>query len=142
MEGEADAPVLAVLLASVREADESIPAPKGRESWTPAPFPLLTVLFRGAARRGHDRLLGPLAGGVLEGEGEGEGDAPVVAVLVPAVKGLEPMPVPKARENETSGNPGDVARLSLIHRQSLHYRSACVDTPVAPGRGRNRSSNT
>ena len=43
--GEGHAPVLAVLLAvSKKKADESIPDPKGRESWTPRTFPCITAV--------------------------------------------------------------------------------------------------
>jgi hypothetical protein len=46
-----DVPVAAVLAPEVKKADESIPAPKARESRTPTPFPLQTA-FSSGPRRG------------------------------------------------------------------------------------------
>jgi hypothetical protein len=43
-----------------KEADESIPDPKGRESRTPKPFPLQKGRFQGTTKGGQDADRGPL----------------------------------------------------------------------------------
>jgi hypothetical protein len=57
MVGEGHAPVVAVL-DSRAQADESIAAPKGFESWPPGLFPANRPFLRDM-RRGHHRHLGP-----------------------------------------------------------------------------------
>jgi len=42
------------------EADETIPDPKGRESWTPQPFPLQTGRFLGATTGAMMAIADPL----------------------------------------------------------------------------------
>jgi hypothetical protein len=89
MVGEGHTPVVAVLLASADEADESIPAPKGSESRTPRPFPLQTGRFLGGHDGGHDADRGPLwpaPSAASPAVMMGEDDAPVVAVLLAAAK--------------------------------------------------------
>jgi hypothetical protein len=49
------------------KADVSIPDPKGRESWTPKPFPLQKDRFQGTTKGGHDADRGPLCPGPLRG---------------------------------------------------------------------------
>ena len=78
------------------KADESIPAPKGRGSWTPKPFPLQIDSFLGTATGAIIAILDPSqADAVIVGEG----DAPVVAVLLAAAKKKADvrMAVPKGR---------------------------------------------
>lgn len=86
MEGEADAPVLAVLLASVKKkADESIPDTKGRESWTPKHFPLQIGSFLGTATVAMMAIADPSGWHPFAASGAvvvGEGHAPVVGVLL------------------------------------------------------------
>jgi hypothetical protein len=64
---EGYAPVVAVLSRVCKKADECIPAPKGCGPRTPRFFSLHNRLFLGSARRGHHRLVGPLASRRLDG---------------------------------------------------------------------------
>jgi hypothetical protein len=57
--GEGHAPVAAVLVPAVK-ADESIAAPKGRESRTPSLFPCKRATSWGDRDAGHDGDRGPL----------------------------------------------------------------------------------
>jgi hypothetical protein len=69
--------------STAAKADETIPDPKGRESWTPKPFPLQKDRFQGTTKGGHDADLGPLCPAPLFAASlavvVGEGHAPVVA---------------------------------------------------------------
>ena len=74
-------PPLRQYFSRLREPDESIPDPKGRELWTPQPFPLQNSLFWGPHEGAIVAFLDPRAvAGVLVGEDH----APVAAVLASA----------------------------------------------------------
>ena len=78
-------PLWQYFLRLLRKAAESIPAPKGRESWTPKPFPLQEDRFQGATKGGHDADRGPSGRHPFAASGAvvvGEGHAPVVGVLL------------------------------------------------------------
>ena len=53
--GRGPRPLRQYFSASAKEADGSIPAPKGCESWTLAEFPLQNSGFAGDRGRAHDR---------------------------------------------------------------------------------------
>jgi hypothetical protein len=72
-----------------KKADESIAAPKGRESRTPSLFPCKRATSWGAATVAMMAIADPLVGTLFAASVAvvvGEGHAPVAAVLVPAVK--------------------------------------------------------
>ena len=78
-------PPLWQYLLPLSQADESIPDPKGRESWTPKPFPLQKDRFQGTTKGGHDADRGPSGRRPFAASGAvvvGEGHAPVVGVLL------------------------------------------------------------
>ena len=73
-------PLWQYLAPLAKMADESIPAPKGRESRTPTDFPLHNSMFLGAREGAIIAFVGP------PGKLVGEGHAPVVAVLLASAK--------------------------------------------------------
>jgi hypothetical protein len=84
-----------VLVGFAAQADESIPAPKGRESRTPTDFPLHNSLFQRPRQGAIIAILDPCQADAVS---VGEGHAPVVAVPVPAVKKAdESIAAPKGR---------------------------------------------
>jgi hypothetical protein len=108
--GEGRAPVVPVLVPAVKKkADESIPDTKGRESWTPKHFSLQIGSFLGTATGGHDGDRGPLWPAPSSPPSPafivGEGHAPVVGVLVPAVKQKSQMSASPPPKDVNHGPP-------------------------------------
>jgi hypothetical protein len=55
-------PPLWQYLLPLSQADESIPDPKGRESWTPSLFPCKSAAFRGPRKGAKMPIADPSAG--------------------------------------------------------------------------------